>query len=368
MAHAHFMNLALAVEYGTNEALFLTNLCFWIEKNKANKAHFHKDRYWVYNTMEAWAELFPYFTKDQIRHLIDKMKRKKILLVGTFNRTRYDRTQWYSVNDTVLSLYTKGSPLEKTVNHEEEPICPGGQMDMVNLPHPSASQGGWMWEKSHIEAADFPDRSGQIPTPIPYNKPDKKQADVAVSKTKIKPEIIATGEAVEIKKLKDTLGTLDYRLVFDTNFYPKAAAYLVEERLGESYLSWLYEECRNRKPKHLRGLYYTLFFQDDMLALFREQEKQREQPPLRPVRCPVCGFSYEANLDQCPQCHFNRADVRNEKKIRWYKRYDTLSPEDKAAYEREQGELFSLFAKNAAPYDTIKDKWEAIEKKYHLLE
>jgi hypothetical protein len=90
VAHAHFMNLALAVKYGTNESLFLTNLCFWIEKNKANKAHFHKNHFWVYNTMDAWAELFPYFTKDQIRHLINKMKKQKILLVDVFNRVRRD--------------------------------------------------------------------------------------------------------------------------------------------------------------------------------------------------------------------------------------------------------------------------------------
>jgi hypothetical protein len=137
MAHTHFMNLALAVEYGTNESLFLTNLCFWIEKNKANKAHFHKGRDWVYNTMDAWAELFPYFTKDQIRHLIDKMKRKKIILVGTFNRTRYDRTQWYSVSDEVLSLYASGSIPEKTSKQKEKSICPPGQMDVGKVPHRS---------------------------------------------------------------------------------------------------------------------------------------------------------------------------------------------------------------------------------------
>jgi hypothetical protein len=368
MAHAHFMNLALAVEYGTNESLFLTNLCFWIEKNKANKVHFHNGRYWVYNTMEAWAELFPYFSKDQIRHLIDKLKRKKILLVGTFNRTRYDRTQWYSVNDEVLSLYTSGSIPEKESKHEEKPICPPGQMDVGDLPHPSAPQGEWMWEKSHIEVADFPDRSGQIPTPIPYNKPDKKQADAASSKTGKNPETKAAAGADEIQKLKGALSALDRRLVFDTNFYPKASGYLAEEQLGEIYLSWLYDECRNRKPENLRGLYYTLFFQDDMLLLFREWDKKREQEKLRPIICPACGFSYEANFNQCPHCDFNRADARDEEKIRRHKQFCKLSPEDKAAYEREQSELFFHLSKNSANYDTIKDRWEAIEKKYHLLE
>jgi hypothetical protein len=129
VAHTHFMNLALAVEYGTNESLFLTNLCFWIEKNKANRVHFHNGRYWVYNSMEAWAELFPYFTKDQIRHIIDKLKRKKILLVGVFNRTRYDRTLWYSVNDDVMGLYNSA-------------IRPQGQMQVGKIPYRSGRYTG----------------------------------------------------------------------------------------------------------------------------------------------------------------------------------------------------------------------------------
>jgi uncharacterized Fe-S radical SAM superfamily protein PflX len=55
--------------------------------------------------MEAWAELFPYFSKYQIRHLIDKMRSQNILLVGVYNRVQYDRTQWYSVSDEVMDLY-----------------------------------------------------------------------------------------------------------------------------------------------------------------------------------------------------------------------------------------------------------------------
>jgi hypothetical protein len=316
--------------------------------------------------MEAWAELFPYFTKDQIRHLIDKMKRRKILLVGTFNRTRYDRTQWYSVSDEVLSLYTSGSTPEKAAKQTEKPMCPPGQMDVVNLPYPSAPPGEWMWEKSHIEVADFPDRSGQIPTPIPYNKPDKKPA--ATSKTKKELEETAAAGSDEIKKLKADLSTLDYELVFDTNFYSRAATYLAQEQLGETYVSWLFDECRNRKPKNLRGLYYALFFRKDILALFRVQEQQREREKPPPIICPVCDNSYDPNLDQCPHCDFNRSNIRDKEKIQWHKQYCKLSPEDKAAYEREQHGLFSLFARNPAQYDAIQDEWKAIEKKYHLLE
>jgi hypothetical protein len=249
-------------------------------------------------------------------------------------------------------------------------------MDVGDLPHPSAPQGEWMWEKSQIEAGDFPLRSAQIPTPIPYIKPDIKQADVAAGKFPKgqmpppveKDETAAAGEIYEIKKLKEDLSALDYRLVFDTKFYPKAAEYLAGEELDEGYLSWLYEECLNRKPENLRGLYYVLFFQGDMLSLFREREKKREAEKPVPVICPACGMTHDPYLDYCPQCHLSRIDAGDEGKIKWHKKFYALSPEDKAAYEREQGELFSLFTKNPKGYDAVREKWKAIDKKYHLIE
>jgi hypothetical protein len=225
-----------------------------------------------------------------------------------------------------------------------------------------------MWEKSHIEAGDFPDRSGQIPTPIPDSKPDKKQADAAASKTGQEPKVAAAVETVEIETLKEELGALDRQLVFDTTFYPKAAAYLAEERLGTSYLSWLYEECRKKNPDNLRGLYYVLFFQTDIRTVFRKQTRQKERVKARETVCPVCGMSYNARLTQCPGCSFNREDAGDENKIRRHKKYCELSPEDREAYELEQSKLFSRYAKNPACYAEIKDLWAAIEKKYHLRE
>jgi hypothetical protein len=395
------MNLSLAVKYGTNESLFLTNLCFWIEKNKANRVNYHDGRYWVYNTMEAWAELFPYFSKDQIRRLITKMKSQKILFVGVYNRIHYDRTQWYSVSDEVMAFYLGGfkheeirqdkerkdegerrkPPEEKTGKEPAEPageeaaMCRPGQMDAAELPHPSAPKGEWMRRNSHMEAADSPDRSGEIATTIPYIKPINKP-DVAAEKIPKgqmpgmveKSKKAAAAESYEIKKLQDDLTALDYRLVFDTAFYQKAVSYLGEEAVPESYLSWLYKECLSRKPENLRGLYYALFFQNDMLAVFRGREKKKEAEKPKPVLCPVCGGTRDPRRDHCPECNFSRRDARDEEKIKRHKKFHALSPEDKAAYEREQKELFSLYAKNIGRYDMIKEKWEAIDKKYHLIE
>jgi hypothetical protein len=172
------MNLALAVKFGTNESLFLTNLCYWIEKNKANRVHFHDGHYWVYNTMEAWAELFPYFSKDQIRRLISKMKSRKILLVGVYNRIHYDRTQWYSVSDEVMALYLGGFRKEESGQGEQKKERRKGRnlrksrkkkatKILLNLPEKKrlfALPGRWMWRKSRIHLPQGAHGCGGIAT------------------------------------------------------------------------------------------------------------------------------------------------------------------------------------------------------------
>jgi hypothetical protein len=400
------MNLALAVKYGTNESLFLTNLCFWIEKNKANRVHYHDGHYWVYNTMEAWAELFPYFSKDQIRRLINKMKSQAILLVGVYNRIHYDRTQWYSVSDEVMALYLGGykkgepgqgeqrkdegerqeppkSPDGKTGNESVEPagekaaMCPPGPMDAAEVPHPSAPGGAWMRRNRHMEAADSPDGSGGIATTIPYIKPIYKPAAAAaeeipkgqMAEVEEKPEKAAAG-FFDIEKLKAALTGIHRELVFDEFFYPKALAYLAARGFDNGYLFWLYGECRKRNPENMRGLYYTLFAKEDMAALYRAAEKERhtEPAPVRQKTCPCCGTAHPACLERCPECELEKADEGDPAKIARQRKFYRLPREVKDEYAKEHGALFSQALTSGMPFEETKAQWIMLEKKYHLLE
>lgn len=69
-------NVNIAVEYGVEEAIFLHNLYFWIAKNKANNKHFYEGAFWTYNSLEAFTELFPFWSQKQIRRIIKKLKDK----------------------------------------------------------------------------------------------------------------------------------------------------------------------------------------------------------------------------------------------------------------------------------------------------
>lgn len=128
----HSFDTSHAEKYGIHEAVIISNIEFWIEKNKANRRHFYDGRYWTYNSAKAFAELFPYMTVNQVRRSLDALVEAEILVRGNFNQSAYDRTSWYAFSDK------------------------------------------WILQKSEIHLAELPNGSGSDAEPIPDIKTDAK--------------------------------------------------------------------------------------------------------------------------------------------------------------------------------------------------
>ena len=105
----HSFDPQVAIQVGLNAAVIYQNLNFWIEKNEANGHNLKDGRYWTYNSIAAFAKLFPYLTEKQIRTAIDKLLTAGLILKGNYSHDRYDRTAWYALN---------------------LPICPSGKIDL----------------------------------------------------------------------------------------------------------------------------------------------------------------------------------------------------------------------------------------------
>ena len=75
----------LAEKYGVDEAIFLHNLYFWIVKNEANGRHHHEGRTWTYNSMAAFARLFPFWSKRQVERIIRNLVANGALLEGNLS-------------------------------------------------------------------------------------------------------------------------------------------------------------------------------------------------------------------------------------------------------------------------------------------
>lgn len=113
-------NAEIAKVYGVDAAVVVHNLYWWIFKNIANEKHIYDGKAWTYNTMKAFSDLFPFWTEKQIRTVLLRLKNQGALLVGNYNKTLMDRTQWYSLSDEIMSIYQTGKC-----------ILPNGQMIQI---------------------------------------------------------------------------------------------------------------------------------------------------------------------------------------------------------------------------------------------
>ena len=92
-------DVEVAEEYGVNEAIMIANFQFWINKNKANDKNYYDGHFWTYNSLPAFVELFPFWSIQNIKTILNRLKEKGIIIVGNYNTNKYDRTNWYAFAD-----------------------------------------------------------------------------------------------------------------------------------------------------------------------------------------------------------------------------------------------------------------------------
>ena len=97
-------NIDLAKIYGVEEAVLLNHLYYWIQHNAANGKHLHDGRHWTYNSAQAFTEIFPFWNRKKIDRLIQNLKDKNALIIGNYNESGQDRTRWFALPESVLSI------------------------------------------------------------------------------------------------------------------------------------------------------------------------------------------------------------------------------------------------------------------------
>lgn len=107
----HVFDIDVAQEVGVNAAILLENIAHWIEHNKANEENYHDGHYWTFNSMKAFEELFPYIKARGIRTALEKLKEEGLIIVGNYNKSPYDRTQWYTLTEKAEALLGVGTSI-----------------------------------------------------------------------------------------------------------------------------------------------------------------------------------------------------------------------------------------------------------------
>lgn len=93
----HFFDADIAKQYGVNAAVLLYHIAYWIKHNEANGTNYYDGNFWTYNSMRAFAELFPYMSERQISTALSKLIDDGVIVTGNYNKSTYDRTLWYAL-------------------------------------------------------------------------------------------------------------------------------------------------------------------------------------------------------------------------------------------------------------------------------
>ncbi|MHB8709493.1 MAG: hypothetical protein ACYC9I_11510 [Desulfuromonadales bacterium] len=121
---------SLATAIGLNEALFLQRLHYWLK----NSAHSRDGRKWVYNTVEAWREQFPFWSEKTIRRIVESLREKGLVeTTQSYNQKRYDKTLWFSINYHILEEMEVSLELKASGQNDQTLAKASGQNDHMHV-------------------------------------------------------------------------------------------------------------------------------------------------------------------------------------------------------------------------------------------
>ena len=96
-ATAPRLNPELAKEIGLNESLLFLQLEFWLRQSGTLQ---EDGQYWIYESVTDIQQVFSFWSRATINRIIHSLVEQELLQVGNFNKHRYDRTRWFTLNRT----------------------------------------------------------------------------------------------------------------------------------------------------------------------------------------------------------------------------------------------------------------------------
>lgn len=90
---------SLAKAIGLNEAMFLQQVHYWLNKSK----HYHDDKVWIYNTYQGWMEQFPFWSERTLKRIVAALREQGLIITtDEYNKIPIDKTLWYTIDYTRL--------------------------------------------------------------------------------------------------------------------------------------------------------------------------------------------------------------------------------------------------------------------------
>lgn len=166
---SHSFSIHVATHIGVERAIILSHIRYWVHRNRANERNEHDGRYWSYNSIRAFCEIFPYISEKTMRRILLSLKNDGYIDTGNFNENRYDRTLWYTTTEKTALLFHDplGQSGHMDTDKVADMILPNGQINFTEQENGSSQKG-----------EPIPDINTDINTDIINNTPLSSKDDI----------------------------------------------------------------------------------------------------------------------------------------------------------------------------------------------
>lgn len=151
----------IAQIYGVDDAIMIWNFTHWIEHNAANGMHFHDGRYWTYNTVDSLTKIFPFWSKGQIRRILNSLEKQNVIITGNFNTFAYVRTMWYAFTDSFQQMHLSKSTNGNVENEKSNSISNNSKNNTEQIINTYTADGGLFQQEPEKKVAKRPKRTSE---------------------------------------------------------------------------------------------------------------------------------------------------------------------------------------------------------------
>lgn len=102
----------LAELIGLNEAIVLQQIHYWLNNSK----HKYDGKTWIFNSYPEWQKQFPFWSLITIKRTIYSLEKQNLLLIGNYNKAKFDKTKWYTINYQTIEGMIRPSYQNDTTN------------------------------------------------------------------------------------------------------------------------------------------------------------------------------------------------------------------------------------------------------------
>lgn len=98
--HSMRIDSRLAKEIGFEDSVVLLQLEFLIGVSQ----HEHDGRLWTFQSLRSLnKEQFPWWSPATLSRIIKRLEQRELVIIGNFNKTEWDKTQWFALNEVGIS-------------------------------------------------------------------------------------------------------------------------------------------------------------------------------------------------------------------------------------------------------------------------